>query len=139
MTQAGFEKRFSAYGATTLYGEYGRYNDMLLGYAGFTGDGRLPASVASGDIAGTEVSRWGIGAVQQFDAASMEMYAVFNHFDTEIRTVERATPPPNRVWRRARLAAEVLERETSNGDRRHSATRRAGFRAGAHSAGLPSN
>ena len=88
MTQVGIEKRFTAYGATTLYGEYGRYNDMLLGYAGFAGDGALPASVAAGDIAGTEVSRWGVGAVQQFDAASMEMYAVFNHFDAEIRTAQ---------------------------------------------------
>ena len=88
MAQAGLEKRFTAYGATTLYGEYGRYNDMLLGYAGFAGDGGLPASVAAGDIAGTEVSRWGVGAVQQFDAASMEMYAVFNHFDAEIRTAQ---------------------------------------------------
>ena len=51
MAQAGFEKRIMAYGATTLYGEYGRYNDMLLGYAGFSGDGGLPASVAAGDIA----------------------------------------------------------------------------------------
>ena len=88
MTQAGFEKRFMSYGTTTLYGEYGRYNDMLLGYAGFAGDGALPASVAAGDIAGTEVSRWGVGAVQQFDAASMEMYAVFNHFDAELRTAQ---------------------------------------------------
>ena len=88
MAQAGLEKRFTPYGATTLYGEYGRYNDMLLGYAGFAGDGALPASVAAGDISGTEVSRWGVGAVQQFDAASMEMYAVFNHFDAEIRTVQ---------------------------------------------------
>jgi hypothetical protein len=96
MTQAGIEKRLSTYGATTLYGEYGRYNDMLLGYAGFAGDGTLPASVAAGDIAGTEVSRWGVGAVQQFDAASMEMYAVFNHFDAEIRTAQNgaaATEP----------------------------------------------
>jgi hypothetical protein len=91
MAQAGFEKRFTAYGATTLYGEYGRYNDMLLGYAGFAGDGTLPASVAAGDISGTEVSRWGVGAVQQFDAASMEMYAVFNHFDAEIRTAQTGT------------------------------------------------
>ena len=88
MAQAGVEKRFTPYGATTLYGEYGRYNDILLGYAGFAGDGALPASVSAGDIAGTEVSRWGVGAVQQFDAASMEMYAVFNHFDAEIRTVQ---------------------------------------------------
>ena len=98
MTQAGIEKRVSSYGATTLYGEYGQYNDMLLGYAGFTGDGALPASVAAGDIAGTEVSRWGVGAVQQFDAASIEMYAVFNHFDAEIRTAQTGANAGTEPW-----------------------------------------
>ena len=88
MTQAGFEKRVTSFGATTLYGEYGRYNDMLLGYAGFAGGRWAPRFGRGGGIAGTDVSRWGVGAVQQFDAASMEMYAIFNHFDAEIRTTQ---------------------------------------------------
>jgi hypothetical protein len=90
MAQGGIEKRFTPYGATTLYGEYGRYDDLLLGYAGFTGNAATP-SIAADAITGTEVSRWGVGAVQQVDAAALEMYAVFNHFDAEIRSTDGDT------------------------------------------------
>ncbi|WP_210191632.1 porin [Rhodomicrobium vannielii] len=86
MAQAGIEKRVMPFGATTLYGEYGEYGDILLGYSAFS-PGSTPTIAAEG-ITGTEVSRWGVGAVQQFDAAALEMYAVFNHFDAEIRTAE---------------------------------------------------
>lgn len=89
MAKAGIERRLSPYGATTVYGEYGHYRDLLLGTSGF--DGNNPpsfagGSVPAGSITGTEVSRWGVGAVQQFDTAALEMYAVFNHFEAEIET-----------------------------------------------------
>jgi hypothetical protein len=89
MAQAGFEKRITPFGATTLYGEYGQYRDLMLGYSGF--DGNNPPSLAGGSVAaasitGTDVSRWGVGAVQQIDAAALEMYAVFNHFEAEVHT-----------------------------------------------------
>jgi len=86
MAQAGWEKRVTSYGATTLYGEYGQYHDMLLGYSGYASSGS--PSIAPESITGADVSRWGVGAVQQFDAAALEMYAVFNHFDAEIRTAQ---------------------------------------------------
>ena len=88
MAQAGIEKRVTSYGATTLYGEYGQYRDLMLGYSGFDGNapGFTGGSVAPASITGTEVQRWGVGAVQQFDTAAMEMYAVFNHFEAEVQT-----------------------------------------------------
>jgi hypothetical protein len=88
MAQAGVEKRIMPFGATTLYGEYGQYQDMLLGFSGFDGNnpGIAGGSVAPGTITGTEVQRWGVGAVQQFDTAALEMYAVFNHFEAEVQT-----------------------------------------------------
>jgi hypothetical protein len=89
MAQAGWERRITPYGATTLYGEYGQYRDILLGYSNFDGN-NTPAltggSVAPGSITGTEVQRWGVGAAQQFDSAALEMYAVFNHFEAEVQT-----------------------------------------------------
>jgi hypothetical protein len=89
MAQAGVEKRLVPFGATTLYGEYGQYQDILLGYSNFNG-GNPPnlggGSVAAASISGTEVQRWGVGAVQQFDTAALEMYAVFNHFEAEVQT-----------------------------------------------------
>jgi hypothetical protein len=88
MAQAGVEKRIAPFGATTVYGEYGQYRDILLGYSSF--DGNAPSlsggSVSAAAITGADVQRWGVGAVQQFDAAALEMYAVFNHFEAELRT-----------------------------------------------------
>lgn len=89
MAQAGIEKRVMPFGATTLYGEYGAYGDILLGNTGFSGSGG--PSIAAESITGSDVSRWGVGAVQQVDAAALEIYALFNHFDAEIRTTESGT------------------------------------------------
>jgi hypothetical protein len=61
----------------------------MLGYSGFDGNNApsfAGGSVAAASISGTEVQRWGVGAVQQFDTAALEMYAVFNHFEAEVQT-----------------------------------------------------
>ena len=89
MGQAGIEKRVTPFGATTLYGEYGQYRDLMLGYSSFDGNNSpslTGGSVAASTISGTDVSRWGVGAVQQFDTAALEMYAVFNHFEAQVQT-----------------------------------------------------
>ena len=61
--QAGIEKKWLPYGSTTLYGDFGQYDDM--------------------NVAGDKVERWGIGAVQKIDSAAMELYAqaTFWNFD----------------------------------------------------------
>lgn len=59
--QAGIEKRFLSYGATTLYGEYGEY-----------------------DIAeDAEATRWGLGVTQAIDSAAMDIYAQATFWDLE--------------------------------------------------------
>ena len=63
--QLGIEKKFLSYGSTTVYAEYGQYNDMA---AVFDVD----------DVAGvdeSEAQRWGLGVVQKFDSAAIELYA----------------------------------------------------------------
>ncbi len=77
--QAGIEKRFLPHGATTIYGEYGEYDDIYLGLS--DENGVLPGL---GPVASTEVSRWGFGVVQNFDAAALTLYAVYQHFEAEI-------------------------------------------------------
>lgn len=87
--QAGAEKPATSRGATALYGGY---HEVLLGYAGFNGNasptppGGATHTAASAD---TDVSRWGVGTVQQFDAAALEMYAVFNHFEANKTQTKR--------------------------------------------------
>lgn len=53
--QAGIEKKWLPYGSTTVYGEYGLYEDILE--------------------EGSEAERWGLGIVQKFDSAALEVYA----------------------------------------------------------------
>jgi predicted porin len=72
--QGGIEKRFLSYGATTIYAEYGQYNDFAVG-ADRANEGVLESS---------EAERWGFGIVQTFDSAALDIYmnAVFWDFDS---------------------------------------------------------
>ncbi|MEJ2124671.1 MAG: hypothetical protein P8Y47_07625 [Alphaproteobacteria bacterium] len=58
--QAGIEKNWLSYGATTLYGEYGKYN------------GFYQPNVAEND---SEATRWGLGLNQKINSAAMDVYA----------------------------------------------------------------
>jgi predicted porin len=53
--QGGLERKFLPYGTTTIYGEYGQFEDIA--------------------IEGTEADVWGIGIVQHVDSAAMDFYA----------------------------------------------------------------
>jgi predicted porin len=57
--QLGIEKRVMPYGSTTVYGDYGHYENISLDAA----------------LNGLEADRWGFGVVQKFDAAALEVYA----------------------------------------------------------------
>jgi hypothetical protein len=65
--QAGVERKWLPYGSTTVYADYGEYEDM---------------STAVGLI-DSDAERWGLGVVQKFDSAAMEIYAqaFFYSFD----------------------------------------------------------
>ena len=72
MIQAGISKNWTGLGNTSFYGEYGRADDQGRGfYANVTDD---------------NVRFWGLGVVQQIDAAAMELYLGYRHFETEINT-----------------------------------------------------
>jgi hypothetical protein len=68
--QLGLERKFLSYGSTTIYGEYGQYDDV--------------ATLRTvGDYDSSEADRWGFGVVQRFDSAALELYlqASFWSFD----------------------------------------------------------
>jgi hypothetical protein len=67
--QAGIERKWFEYGATTLYGEYGQYTDV----ATLTGDGES-----------SEAERFGFGVVQHFDSAALDLYAQATFWDFEL-------------------------------------------------------
>jgi hypothetical protein len=93
----GFLKRtWNPLGATVLYGEYGQYNDGFNGVAGanqcanFVGVGGTASNFCGANAAnglyvtGSEVERWGLGAVQEIDAAAMHVFARWQHQAADI-------------------------------------------------------
>jgi hypothetical protein len=74
--QLGIEKKFLSYGSTTAYAEYGLYEDVAtISDGGF--DGALGSS---------EATRWGLGVVQKFDSAALEVYAQATFWSFEATT-----------------------------------------------------
>ncbi len=61
--KAGVKQRWNSLGDTAIYGEYGQYNDGLN--------------------SGSEVERIGVGLHQWIDAASMQLYAKWDHLELE--------------------------------------------------------
>ncbi len=61
--QLGIDRKFLAYGSTTFYGEYGSYEDVVL------------QNAPIGAYSDSQADRWGVGVVQKFDSAALELYA----------------------------------------------------------------
>jgi hypothetical protein len=74
--KAGIRQRWTPLGHTVLFGEYGMHNDMLDPAAGFVGDTE------------SELKRWGVGAVQEIDAAAMSLWLVYRGMDAEIDNID---------------------------------------------------
>lgn len=66
--QLGIEKKFLPYGSTTIYAEYGEYDDVAANL---------------GLAESSEATRWGLGIVQKIDSAAMELYAQAAFWDAE--------------------------------------------------------
>lgn len=86
--KAGLTKRWISLGNTHLYGEYGQNRDMYAGVTygsgqlcgGFFGAGGAisnacgSATDTSVNLTGTEATRYGLGIVQDIDAAAMQIW-----------------------------------------------------------------
>lgn len=80
-TQLGVSARYLPFGTTTLYGEYGHYDDFSVGQdfaANLTGmkDTRWA-------LTNSEVERWGLGIEQGFDNAGLLLYGQFHHYEAD--------------------------------------------------------
>jgi predicted porin len=67
--QAGIERKLLPYGATTIYGEYGSYDDFAVS------SGHIPNATSS------EATRWGVGLNQKIDSVAMDVYANATFWD----------------------------------------------------------
>lgn len=83
---AGIENNFTGFGNTTLYGGYGRFQNMAS-----TGlDITLPGG-AKKSITDSEIDRVTFGLVQNFASAGLDVYGIVEHYSADIDTTGGAT------------------------------------------------
>jgi hypothetical protein len=107
--KAGIKRTFSPVGATVIWGEWGQYNDMYRGLCGappsgldngatlcatslVTGintDGTAQTTAAL--VTGSEVTRYGVGVVQEIDSAAMHLFARWQHLDVDLNATNIQT------------------------------------------------
>jgi hypothetical protein len=72
--KAGLRERWSPLGHTVLYGEYGNHNDQLA-----------PALIDLGNgDASSEFRQYGLGVVQEIDAAAMSIWLSYRHYEADL-------------------------------------------------------
>jgi hypothetical protein len=72
--KAGIIQKWNALGNTVLWGEYAESQDMLG-----------PSLRLTSGATGSEFTQWGLGALQQIDAAAMSVWIKYRHYDAEIQ------------------------------------------------------
>jgi hypothetical protein len=82
---AGIENNFTGYGNTTIYGGYGRFEDMASTGLDINLTGGVPATVIDSDI-----DRVTFGVVQTFDAAALDIYGIVENFSADVDTTAGA-------------------------------------------------
>ncbi|MDX2258169.1 MAG: porin [Hyphomicrobiaceae bacterium] len=70
--KAGIKGKWLPYGGTTFYGEYGRNDDKFT-------DGMFDAGVNA-----SELEQYGIGVVQNIDAAAMSLWLSWRHYEGDV-------------------------------------------------------
>jgi hypothetical protein len=69
---AGVRKNFFGFGDTVLFGEYSEHDGFLK-----------RASPGVVNIADSKVTHWGVGVNQYIDAAAMEVFLTYKHFELD--------------------------------------------------------
>ena len=67
--KAGVRQKWTPLGATVLYGEYGQMNDMF------------GPSLTNDPNSTSELTKWGLGVVQEIDAAAMSLWLSYRNYE----------------------------------------------------------
>lgn len=90
----GWKADLSRIGSTAFYGEYGRFEDFV----GAGNEGAVVGSLASGGtcavpgncrIASAVAEVWGLGVVQELEAAQMQIYLGYRHHSADFKLADR--------------------------------------------------
>jgi predicted porin len=94
--QAGMTKRVFEPGATTVYFDFAQYKDYAVGDNYGTSLGEPLATAALGGFTGivtsSNVDRWGVGVVQAFEGAALELYTKYEHYSYDATTRQANVP-----------------------------------------------
>ncbi len=74
--KGGILKQYNSLGKTAIYGEYGQFDDVLVGDV--TGVMGVDA------VSGSEAKVYGFGIVQHIDAAEMQVYVGYRHYEVDL-------------------------------------------------------
>jgi len=140
--KGGIKRTWMPAGATVLWGEWGQYNDMFSGLCGGTPNAPnnfasvcaalVPTNfvATSGPfkgvalqeavvVTGSEVTRWGLGVVQEIDSAAMHVGFRWQHLELDLNTTSLGsfvnpvngftTIAPNRFGKRVNTSFEDLD------------------------------
>lgn len=80
--KAGIRRKWHALGHTVLYGEYAQYNDMYN--PAFDALKLLPGVDVS-----SEMKSWGLGVVQEIDAAAMSLWLTYRNYSGDLEASMR--------------------------------------------------
>ena len=85
---AGIQRNWTGWGATTFYGEWGRFDDGITGLPASTALPNLgPSATGTFDgnpiVLDSDVTWWGAGAVQTIDAAAMDLYIAYRQYQAD--------------------------------------------------------
>ena len=75
---AGISKNWTGLGNTVLYGEYANVQDGVMSTTNSAGSG---SANTGGAAIGSDATVWGLGVVQHIDAAAMEVFLAYRHYD----------------------------------------------------------
>lgn len=81
--KGGIYRQFNSLGKTAFYGEFGQFNDMF-----FTDDASALTGTATDMVIGSEGKVYGLGLVQYIDAAAMQVYIGYRHYDVDFDVVD---------------------------------------------------
>jgi hypothetical protein len=80
MVQGGIARNWFGFGNTSLYAEYVKSEDWGAGNAGLTGYAASGTLIAMPTVSSTGVRVWGLGVVQNLDAAATELYLGYRNY-----------------------------------------------------------
>jgi hypothetical protein len=86
----GIAKNWTGLGNTVFYGEYARVND---GLTGLSSDPLDADNIANGAVTDSHATVWGLGVVQNIDAAAMEVFLAYRRYSASIDTARQGATP----------------------------------------------